>query len=270
MPRPANGYRNAAGQQVPGCSDISGRFKDGARLLYWAFNRGKAGHEKLYSNELNIGTTVHMMAELDLGDRAQSDIDFYLETSLRDPEDRIKAVHAFNAFRRWRQQNDVSVLVQEVSMVSEALQFGGTIDNVALFAAARRRGVDFKTSTGGEIYPDHVLQIAGYDILWHENHPDQELDGWDLVVLPKNGDKPVHAAFTREQLHPFRQQFWLLRKAFEYDQLCRDPKRLKGAIVNPEPKVRKPRRAAPKPPPGVNGETMADILRRYGHVGAAA
>lgn len=259
MPRPSQGYRNAAGQPVPGTSDITKRFMNRDRLLYWAFNRGKQGHEKLYGdNALDIGTTVHTMAELDLQDRSQDDIQFYLETTLRDKEHLAKAQSAFNAFRQWREEFHVSAYCQEVSLVSEKLQFGGTLDTVAVI----RNGlglVDFKTSASGEVFEDMVLQLAAYGILWNETHPEEELDaGYHLIVLPKDGGKPVHREFSEEQLNPFRQKFWCYRQAYNYETVCTDPKVLAGMTVAPsrKPRVRVAAPSRIKPAP-----TLTELLR---------
>lgn len=269
MPRPAQGYRNAAGLVIPGTSDITGRYMDRTRLLYWAFNRGKQGHAKLYDNAaVNIGTAVHMMAELDLQDRPQEDIDFYLAATLRDADDRQKAESAFGAFRKWREKFHVRPHAQEISLVSEKLQFGGTLDTVAVI----RNGlglVDFKTSTSGEVYEDHVIQLAAYGILWNETHPGERLTaGYHLILLPKEGGSPIHREYTDAQLHPFRQKFWLYRKAFDLESTCGDPKVLAGSAVAPSPAPTTPpkRRAAAKPAPAPATASMAEILRSYGHV----
>lgn len=265
MPRPKEGYRNAAGQPIPGTSDITGRFMNRSRLLYWAYNRGKAGHPTLYDDTaLTIGTAVHMMAELDLQDRDQADIDFYLNATLAAEDDRAKARAAFAAFRKWRETFHVRAHVQECSLVSEKLQYGGTLDTIAVI----RNGLgllDFKTSASGEVYEDMVLQLAAYGILWNETHPGQQIDaGYHLIVLPKDGSKPVHREFSETQLQPFRSKFWLYRKAYDLDTICNDPKVLKGDAVKPSPK--KPRASVPKPPPMIGAATMAEILRNYGHV----
>lgn len=264
MPRPSGGYHNAAGQPVPGTSDITGRFMNRTRLLYWAFSRGKQGCAKLYDDTaLSIGTAVHMMAELDLQDRDQADIDFYLNATLGAEEDRTKARTAFAAFRKWRDQFHVRAHAQECSLVSEKLQFGGTLDTVAVIRNSLGL-LDFKTSASGEVYEDMVLQLAAYGILWNETHPNQQIDaGYHLIVLPKDGSKPVHREFSEAQLQPFRSKFWLYRKAYDLDATCNDPKVLKGAGVKPSPKART---SIPKPPPMMRPSTMAEILRGYGHV----
>lgn len=265
MARPKEGYRNAAGQPIPGTGDINGRFMDRSRLLYWAFKRGKEGAAKLYDNSaLDIGTAVHTMAELDLKASPQRDIDFYLTATLPNPEEQAKAAAAFGAFRQWRETFHVRAIAQEISLVSEALQFGGTLDTVA--AIRNGRGlVDFKTTSTGEVYEDMPLQLAAYGILWAETHPNEPLDeGYHLILLPKDGGKPIHREFTHDQLHPYRQKFWLYRKAYDLDAVCNDPKVLKGAAVAPSPKpaedrVRKPRATIPPRP-----ASMGEMLRAYG------
>lgn len=273
MARPQSGYRNAAGMVIPGTTDITGRFMDRSRLLYWAFNRGKTGAAKLYDDSaLNIGTAVHMMAELDLKERPLDDIDYYVEQTFpTDRENRSKAVSAYAAFRAWRHEFHVRAHVQEVSLVSEQLQFGGTLDTVAVI----RNGlglVDFKTSASGEVYEDHVLQLAAYGILWNETHPNEPLEaGYHLIVLPKDGSKPVHREFSDAAINPYRQKFWLYRKAYDLDKLCNDPKTLAGMTVAPSPA---PVKAARKPRTKASVHaiqpSMAEILRNYGHVGAGA
>ncbi len=43
MARPAHGYRNAAGNKIPGTTTIIGRFKESGGLLQWAFKQGASG-----------------------------------------------------------------------------------------------------------------------------------------------------------------------------------------------------------------------------------
>lgn len=272
MPRPSQGYTNSAGVQIPGCSDITGRFKNRGALMFWAFKRGREGHTELYDRSaLDIGTAVHTMAELDMKGEPDEAIKFYLEATLRDPEHIEKARTAFAAFRKWRAEFAVEPHVQEISLVSEKLQYGGTLDNVAHI----RRGlglIDLKTSSSGAIYADMILQLAGYDILWEETHPNEPLtEGYHLIVLPKDGSKPIHREFTAEQLHPFRQQFWLLRKAYDYDAICSDPALLKGSAVKPSrAKPTKPKTVVPPPRERITvtprPTTMAEVLRTYGHL----
>jgi hypothetical protein len=262
MARPASGYRNADGSPIPGTTDIIKRFMNRDALLYWAFNRGKAGHAKLYDDSvLDIGTAVHTMAELDMKGEPDDAIEFYLTATLRDPEHQDKARAAFSSFHQWRAEFAVEAEWQEISLVSEKLQFGGTLDTIAHIRKGRGM-LDFKSSAKGVVYEDHVLQLAAYGILWEETHPGDPLDeGYHLIVLPKDGSRPIHREFTHEQLHPFRQKFWLYRRAYDYDAVCNDPALLKGAPVKPsKPRATKPKAAALPPRPASIGEMM----RAYG------
>jgi hypothetical protein len=272
MARPKKGYFNAAGLPIPGTGDINGRYMNRERLLYWAFNRGKQGLPKLYDNSaLDIGTCVHTMAELDLAGRSQADIDFYLGATLTDTEECEKATASFKAFRAWRSQFHVDAYKQEISLVSEKLQYGGTLDTIA-FIRSGKGLLEFKTSA--EVYEDHLMQMAAYGILWEENFPSEPLDaGYHLILLPKDGAKPIHREFSKEQLHPFRQKFWLYRKAYDFEPMCNDPKVLKGSVVAPSPKPKAPKvqpaqMAIPDcrlDPPAIQ-ISMGELLRSYGHV----
>jgi hypothetical protein len=232
------------------------------RLLYWAFNRGKQGHPKLYDNSaLDIGTCVHTMAELDLKGEPEKDIEFYLNATLADPDDREKAQASFKAFRAWRSQFHADPYRQELSLVSEKLQYGGTLDTIA-FIRGGKGLLEFKTSS--EVYEDHLMQMAAYGILWAENFPDEPLDGgYHLILLPKDGAKPVHREFTHEQLNPFRQKFWLYRKAYDFEAVCNDPKVLAGSAVAPSPPTKRKAKIIAPPAP----LTMGELLRAYGHIG---
>ncbi len=270
MPRPKNGYFNAAGQPIPAVGDINGRFMDRSRLLYWAFNKGRSGAKKLYDNEaIDVGSAVHTLCELDLQGRSADDIAFYAKTTLPDPEMRAKAEASFRAFKMWRAEFHVSLIAQEISLVSERLQVGGTLDLVARIR--RGRGlIEFKTSS--EVYQDHLMQMAAYGILWLENHPNEPFDeGYHLILLPKDGSPPIHREFTGEQLNPFRQQFWCYRRAYDFDKMTSDPKVLAGCVVAPsivpEQAPEKPKRKARVSIP-VTPKTMSmgELLRAYGHV----
>lgn len=268
MPRPKQGYKNAAGLPVPATGEINGRFMDRTRLLFWAFKRGKEGHKQLYDNEaLDIGSCVHTMAELDLQNRSQEDIDFFAKTSLPEADHLAKAETSFKAFRAWRAEFHVKPHVQEASLVSEKLQFGGTLDTIAIV----RNGLgllEFKTSA--EVYEDHLLQMAAYGILWEETHPNEILtSGYHLILLPKDGAKFTHREYSRDQLKPYRKKFKLYRRAYDLDLICNDTKALKGAAIAPSVKpetIRAPAKPRARISPPSHVMTMGELLRSYGHV----
>lgn len=274
MPRPSQGYKNSRGEPVPATGDINGRWMDRSRLLYWAFNRGREGCAKLYDDSaLNIGACVHQMIELDLRDRLSRDIEFYATTTLPDPTQLEKATISFAAFRKWRAEFHVDPHTLESSLVSERLQFGGTLDVVAHIRGALGL-LEFKTSN--ELYEDHVMQLAAYSILWEEAHPYEPLASFHVVLLPKDGGAPIHREFTREQLTPFRQKFELLRRAYDLDRITNSAKMLKGEPVAPSaaPEQPAPKPKAPRKPAAARERvtipprpsTMGEMLRAYGHL----
>lgn len=270
MPRPKEGYRNSAGEIIPGTTEVCGRYKDSSRLLYWAFNRGKQGLKALYDNsEINIGTCVHMMCELSLkGDTAEN-IQYYLNATLRDPEHREKATIAFESFCRWREKFHVEPHTQELSLVSEKHQFGGTPDTIAHV----RNGlglIDFKTSAKGEVYEDHVIQLAAYSLLWQECKPNLPLsEGAHLILLPKDGARPVHKEYSWAHLEPYRRKFLLFRQAYELEKLTANPQALAGLEVAPSIAPEKPAAPARKPRAKVEAisyrdMSLAEIMRANG------
>src|SRR5262249_36510722 len=119
----------------------------------------------------------------------------------------------------------------------------------------------------GEVYEDHVLQLAAYGLLWEENRPNEMLTaGYHLILLPKDGGKPVHKEYSRAHLEPYRQKFLLFRQAIELEKLTANPASLAGLEVAPsiapEPPVKPVRRPqkrveAPKP----QYATMGELLR---------
>src|SRR5260370_16322743 len=59
MPRPANGYTNAAGDSIPGTHDPISRFMDQTALKFWAYKRGQQGLPLFDRAAIDIGSAVH-------------------------------------------------------------------------------------------------------------------------------------------------------------------------------------------------------------------
>jgi hypothetical protein len=232
MPRPKSGYRLKDGTEVPGTTTITGRFMDKSALLHWAFQQGKKGARNLYDKSgeaLETGTVVHGMAELALKGRPAEEIDAYLRVSLPEGEMRDNAKRAYKAFDTWRAAFQISTYKQEISLVSERHRYGGTLDNLA-YINGELGLIDFKTTTTGKPYPDHIVQLAAYKGLWDENFPTERLTGgFHLVLLPKSGAKFEH--FYYPQLRQAWSTFLLYRQAFDLDKTLLDPRVLGGTPV---------------------------------------
>jgi hypothetical protein len=219
--RPKAGYRNAAGEAVPGCTTITGRFKESGALIYWAWNCGKEGKDIRAEKEAaaDAGSCCHEMIDCHLHNRTFQTADW--------PAVAIgKAAHAFLAYLEWVEQNKLTVEAAEISLVSESYQFGGTFD--AVMRGGHLRLLDYKTSNG--LYSDMLIQVAGgYSILWAEHFKGQPLQGIDLLRIskPKADDDPImfeHRHWSAE-IFPIAQELFLhYRRAYDLD------KRLKGLM----------------------------------------
>ena len=306
MPRPKNGYVNAAGEPIPGTHDPISRFMDQTALKIWAHKQGLAGLPLYQRAAIDIGSAVHGMAELDLKGRPDREIEAYAHEALTVPDQLRKAFSAFQAFRNWREQCHVRAIAQEVTLVSETHQYGGTPDTIAMIGGGLGL-IDFKTSP--KPYPDHLVALAAYGRLWQENHPQQPLNSYHLLILPKDGSDFAHHAFADlgQQWELFK--LWL--DAYRIEKGCTLAKTVKtvapapkaaltakpgldlsdlngvpaflkrSATVQPitpaaaAPKqIRKPKPAdkpsVARPPaliaPRTASPSMAELLRAYGHI----
>jgi hypothetical protein len=273
---------NAAGQPIPGTHDPISRYMDQTALKIWAHKQGLAGRSLYERSAIDIGSAVHRMAELDLKGRPDREIEAYAHEALTSPDDLRKAFTSFQAFRNWREQCHVRAIAQEVILVSETFQYGGTPDTIAMIDGGLGL-IDFKTSP--KPYPDHLVALAAHGRLWEENHPQQPLNSYHLLCLPKDGRDFQHHAYA--DLGQQWQLFTLWLDAYRLEKGCTIAAAKKAAAkpapaAAPKAEVPKPQRAARKPasrpvadrpvqtvpplaPPRAS-LTMAEILRGYGHV----
>jgi hypothetical protein len=216
VPTPTAGYRNKAGQKVPGTTTIIGRFKDSGALIYWAYNRGKEGLELYESRDkaAELGTIVHSMVEQYIAGSQVSDVVPICITE----KDRFQLESAFNAFIEWFESNKFEIVEQEIQLVSEQYQFGGTPDAIAKDGKGRLVLLDWKTSDG--VYADHLIQLGAYRLLWNETHPDNQLTGGShLCRFAKTNGDFAHHFFP--DLSDAERQFVLFREAYDLDKLLK-------------------------------------------------
>ena len=243
MSRPAAGYRLSDGTKVPGVTTIIGARKETGGLLWWA-NRlayeplgqarallegvardvpnleaihkyletplEAADHNKVRDRAADAGTLAHAMVEAHLlgndpnvlGDKTPKDV-------------RGKADTAFLAFLEWADQTNLKVEVTELSLVSETMRVGGTLDCSVLSIGGRRSIGDFKTASA--IYPDGLIQVAAYGALWLETYPERPIDGGYYIFRfdKENGDFHLH---HWNELVDALSMFLLLRAAYDLDK----------------------------------------------------
>jgi hypothetical protein len=213
MPHPTGGYRNAAGLPVPGTTTIIGRFKDSGPLLHWAFGQGKLAERgeirSLYDKRdhaADVGTLAHAMVEAHIRGTIPM-------PGSENPEVQKRAESAYGAYLNWESMTRLKIVSQEISMVSEVHQFGGTLDAIGELGGDLCL-LDWKTSNG--IYPDFLIQLAAYSLLWHELNPLLQLKGFHLCRFSKEHGDFSHHYWT--DLTDATEQFLLLRRAYDLDR----------------------------------------------------
>ena len=207
MPTPKAGYRLKDGTQVPGTTTICGAYKDSGGLIHWAWNQGKLGldYRETRDKAGDIGTIIHAAIEARL-----SGAPFPLL-----PEEGQKS---FDGFLRWEDRNEITILEQEIQLVSEEYRFGGTLDAVGRDREGNYVLLDWKTSKG--VYKNYLLQLAAYAELWNENCPGREITaGAWLVRFSKSDGICEPYPFPMKDLVVPLEQFLDLRRCYGREYL---------------------------------------------------
>ena len=176
-------YKTADGERIPGVTTVLGVLNKPA-LGPWHNRMGLQGIDtaKYVDALAEIGTLAHAMIEaylsgetLDLSDYSSEQID--------------KAENSCLSYYEWAKGHTVEPILTEASLVSEPYRFGGTIDCYCLLDGVRTL-VDFKT--GKAIWPEHLYQVAAYDMLLFDNgHP------VDAVMILQIGRDETEGFSTR-------------------------------------------------------------------------
>ena len=213
---PTIGYKNAKGEKIPGTTTVIGRFKDSGALIFWAWKRGKdCPDEGLYETRdkaAELGTIVHGMVEEFV--KGNDAYDFLSNISITGGA-KEQIVSAYDAFQEWFESNKFEIVGQEMHLVSEIYQTGGTPDAVARDSKGRLVLLDWKTSNA--VYQDHLYQLAFYRLLWNENNPDNPLTGGSHLCrfAKENGDFAHH---FYPNLDEAERGFILMRELFDIDK----------------------------------------------------
>ena len=151
-------------KKVPSVSTLIKPAQETGGLMYWANRVGREGLtlQEAYRLPADIGKVVHQMAQDHVAHREERQ---YLAE-----EDTVVGARApFDAFKSWIKRDRVTILWTEVPLVSKEHEYGGRMDSLGLIADEYDGLVlyDWKTSKG--VYPEMLLQLAGYAILWEEN-----------------------------------------------------------------------------------------------------
>jgi hypothetical protein len=210
MGRPTQGYRNAAGERIPGTTTVIGRFKESGGLLQWAFKQGQSGAASLYEERDAAGLAgniAHDMIEAHI--LGKEPPKFTADQKLID-----KATNAFQQFLEWREQTRIEIVATERAYVSERHQFGGTVDAIGRDMKGRIVLLDWKTSNG--VYQDYLIQLAAYALLLEECAPEFTPRGFHLLRVAKESADFAHHFYG--ELEDAKRQFILFREAYGIDQ----------------------------------------------------
>lgn len=169
-------YRNKAGVVVPGVTTVIALLAKPA-LINWAWKLGLAGEDmnKVRDKAADVGTCVHYMCECFLKKQAPDLKDFTQDTI-------AKATPLAAKFKAWFAKEKLELVASECSVVSEAWQYGGCIDVIAMLGEARVL-FDIKTSKG--IYDEYKIQLSAYKEAWNELHPGQPIHQITVIHLDK-------------------------------------------------------------------------------------
>lgn len=204
MPTAASGYRTADGKRVPSVTTIISKFKESGGLIHWAWQLGIDGKDYRTERDkaADAGTLAHSLVEQWIKGR---------QLLIEGDEDTTKkAFNAFNIFLEWAQQTKLQVTDTEVALVSEKHRFGGTLD--AMLVNGKLSLGDWKTSNA--VYSDYLFQLAGYAILWEENHPNRPIEGgFHLMRFAKEFPDFGHHYFA--ELEEAKRGFLLMRDLYD-------------------------------------------------------
>lgn len=212
MGRPAGGYY-LDGKRIPSVTTIISRFKPAGGLIHWAWQQGVDGkdYRETRDKAADAGTIAHSMVEADIHGHQ-------FNYGGVDAEVLARAEGAFQAYKEWKAQTNLRVAETEVSLVSREYRFGGTLD--AMFIREKLSLGDWKTSNA--IYPDYLIQLGAYALLWEEHYPERPIQGGFHLLRFNKADSPSDpVAFSHHywsDLELAKKQFLLFREAYELDQ----------------------------------------------------
>ena len=183
---PAKIYKNKDDKRVPGVTTIIGQNLGWSKggLMHWAWEQGINGldYRDTRDGAATTGTIAHAMVENEVKG-IKFDWPGLAYKYNATPKQIKQAESAFAAFVRWKERVKFELVFAEHKLVSETYQYGGQLDLAAV--QGRLALIDIKTSDN--IYPDHIIQVAGYDNLWTENYPEKPIQEHYILRLGKNG-----------------------------------------------------------------------------------
>jgi CRISPR/Cas system-associated exonuclease Cas4 (RecB family) len=166
-------YRGPGGALVPSVTEVLSVVEDKVWMNAWLAKAGRREVNRVTGEAAVLGTKVHQVAAALARDR---------NARVRDPEMRPYA----RAIGEFMDLHVKRVIAAEMSLCSERLGFGGTLDLYAELNDGSMAVVDYKTNAGG-ITRNHKLQTAAYAMLLREHG--HEVNKRIVVRLHKADDR---------------------------------------------------------------------------------
>lgn len=212
MPHPRKGYL-VDGQQVPGVTSITGRYKDNEKLNHWRVWCGanKLNPAKEGRKAANIGTAVHDAIERHIrGEQFEADPTAYYEL----PDGGLeKAKRCYKAWQQWNGALTPDYKTLEPQMTHKTYGYGGTPDAICVIADTLCVA-DWKTSNG--IYDETAMQVAAYRELWRHEHG-EELKRAYVVRVDKRKLGGEHYMLEGVQMDRYLEQFLRYLEAWRFE-----------------------------------------------------
>ena len=202
--------------RVPGVTTVIGRFKESGGLIHWAWDLGRQGKDYREERDkaASAGTGAHHLFEAFLRNGGEVDIDATLEPLGLDEDWTRKAKQGYQSFLAWVEQTKLEVLDTEMHLVSKEHRFGGTPDAIGI-SNGELCLIDWKTSN--KTYPDYVVQLAAYRMLYEECSG-EKLYRAHLLRVGKDYADFHHHSWPMEVMDLAWQSFLLMRALYEQDK----------------------------------------------------
>jgi hypothetical protein len=190
------------GKPLTGVTTILGVALSKPQLIQWAANMAceyvqnkfsvETGHTRIISNAdveevLKEARYAHRSTKEKAGNFG-SNVHKAIENWIKNPDYKSELneaeAKAFNNFVGWAKENKVKFLESEKRLYSETNWYAGTMDLVVEIDGKKWIG-DIKTSSN--IYPEHFAQCAGYHLALNEMGEYQDISGYIIVNVKKNG-----------------------------------------------------------------------------------
>ena len=180
--------------------------------MYWAWSQGKAGNDfrKERDTAAAAGTLAHSLVFAHLHGQGLDELLLGVQQDIRDG-----AVKGFHNWLKWKQQTRLEIRSWEKPLICEHHRYGGTPDALATLDGLVTLA-DWKTSSGGAAYVEHLCQLAAYSHLFKDAGMTLG-PGFHLCTFNRDTADFTHRYF--DDLNDAWLMFLELREAYDLDRL---------------------------------------------------